>query len=325
MRIVITGGSGQLGRVLKRGLSAQGHEVQIVGRSVSDPRLRWDGRTLGPWCDVLEGADAVINLAGRSVDCRYHWANLTEMMQSRLDSTRVLGEAIARAARPPDVWLQASTASIYPDHRGPPLDERFVVGPYGEGVPAYWSYSVSIARSWEAMLFAAPTPSTRRVAMRLGFTMSPDADGIFDVLMGLLRVGLGGRFRDGEQYVSWISDLDLVRAVEHLLNSDLEGPVNVTAPEPLQNHAFMRSLRQAAGIPFGLPILPGMDRVGAWLLSTDAELMHKSRRVVPKRLEESGFWFVHPAWESAAADLVGRWRAGIHTGASPSDPLHAEG
>jgi uncharacterized protein (TIGR01777 family) len=290
-------------------LREAGHDVQIIGRSAHDPAFRWDGRTLDRWAQAIDGADVVVNLAGRSVNCRYHWANLTEMMRSRVDSATVVGQAIAAASSPPKVWLQASTASIYPHHLGEPLDETFSVGDPGRGAPDYWSYSVSIARAWELAQQAAPTPRTRKVALRTGFAMSPDAGGVFDVLLWLVRVGLGGRFRSGAQYVSWMGDRDLVGAVQHLIADEgLEGPVNLTCPDPLPNQQFMQQLRRAAGVRFGLPILPGMDRVGALLLQTDVELMHKSRRVRPQKLLDAGYRFAMPDWESASVDLVERWR-----------------
>ncbi|MCA9569486.1 MAG: DUF1731 domain-containing protein [Myxococcales bacterium] len=307
MRYVIPGGTGQVGAILTRGLRAAGHEVLVIGRSVADPALRWDGRTVGPWMDALDGADVVVSLAGRSVDCRYGWENLELMMRSRVEAALAVGQAIAQVPRPPGVWLQASTASIYPHTLTDTFDESASIGPRGDGAPGYWSYSVSIARAWELAQQACPTPHTRKVAMRLGFTMSPGPGGIFDVLLWLVRVGLGGPFRSGRQSVSWLGDRDLVRAVEHLaMDGTLEGPVNLTAPEPIPNAELMAGIREAAGVPFGLPILPGMDRAGAWLLDTDVELMHKSRRVVPRRLLEAGFTFVQHDWRSTAADLVTR-------------------
>jgi len=309
MRIVIPGGSGQLGRVLARWFESQGHTVQIIGRSVSDPALRWDARTDGPWMQAIDGSDVVINLTGRSVNCRYHWANLNEMMRSRIDSAEAVGRAIAAASRPPGVWLQASTATIYAHNLGEPYGEDGELGGREPDVPAYWSYSVHIARAWELALAAADTPHTRKVALRTGFMMSPDHGGIFDVLMWLVRRGLGGTFYGGQQYVSWLYDEDLFRIVRFLIErDDLEGPFNLTAPEPLPNRAFMSTLRRAAGVRVGLPILPGMAEIGAVYLRTDVELMRKSRRVVPRRLEEAGYDFVMRDWETAAPKLVDRWR-----------------
>ncbi|MFK7930509.1 MAG: epimerase [Myxococcota bacterium] len=311
MRIVMPGGTGQVGGFVARWLQSQGHSVQIIGRSVSDPALRWDARTLGDWADAIDGADAVIQLTGRSVNCRYNWPNLREMMNSRVDSALVVGQAIAQAQKPPAVWLQASTATIYPHTLGPALDEGAPVGQPTPGVPAYWSYSVNIARSWELALMRQPLPHTRRVAMRFGFAMSPDRGGVFDWLMWVVRRGLGGPFYSGNQFVSWVTDRDVAGAIGQMLADDrLEGPVNVTAPEPLTNQRFMAVLRQAAGVRVGLPVLPGMAEAGAWMLGTDVELMRKSRRAVPAKLLNAGFTFQDSCWEDAAPDLVRRWRNG---------------
>lgn len=312
MRIVVAGGTGQIGGILVRWLRHRGHQVQVIGRGVPEPELRWDGRTLGPWAAVIDGADAVINLAGRSVNCRYHWANLNEMMQSRVDSARVIGQAIARADKPPAVWLQASTASIYADTRGTAHDEHTgELGGREPGVPAYWAYSVAIARAWELALEAADTPHTRKVALRTGFTMSPDREGIFDVLVWLAQRGLGGPFCGGDQYVSWMYDEDLARAVELILHdARIEGPVNLTAPEPLPNRAFMAQLCADLQTPVALPITGWMAEIGAAWLKTDTELMRKSRRVVPTVLLDAGFEFVAPTWADASPRLVERWQRG---------------
>ncbi|MBX2799554.1 MAG: DUF1731 domain-containing protein [Myxococcales bacterium] len=309
MRIVIPGGSGQLGQVMVRGLTERGHDVAVIGRHTDDPALRWDGHSDGPWFAAIDGADAVVNLAGRSVSCRYHWRNLNEMMQSRIDSATAVGRAIAAARTPPPVWLQASTASIYAHTHGPAHDEQHgILGGTEPDVPAYWGYSVSIARAWEMCLHQADTPQTRKVAMRLGFTMSPDPGGVFDWLMWMVRRGLGGPFYGGDQFVSWLHGDDLVRAVLFLLETpEIEGPVNLTAPTPLANRDFMQTLRKHAGAPLGLPVLPGMAEIGAWLIDTDVELLRKSRRVVPGRLTTAGFQFSHPTWGSAARDLVRSW------------------
>ena len=309
MRIVIPGGTGQLGQVLARALTHDGHDVDVIGRRVADPALRWDGRSDGAWMASIDGADAVINLTGRSVNCRYHWRNLRDMMQSRVDSCEAIGRAIQQARRPPAVWLQASTASIYAHTHGTPHDESGVLGGRVAGTPAYWSYSVAIARTWELALAAADTPHTRKVALRTGFTMSPDRGGIFDWLCWLTRIGFGGRFIGGDQYVSWLHDADLIGAIRFLLTHDIAGPVNLTAPEPVQNGPFMRRLREALGVPVGLPIPRVAARAGAVVLGTDIELMEKSRRVVPRRLLDAGYRFAQPDWGPAARDLAERWRA----------------
>ncbi|MFF0520516.1 epimerase [Actinomadura nitritigenes] len=311
MKLVIPGGTGQVGTVLDRALTAAGHEVVILTRRPAREReLPWDGRTLGPWAAAIDGADAVINLAGRSVSCRYTPANLREMMDSRVESARVVGEAVAAAARPPRVWLQMSTATVYAHRFDAPNDEATgVIGGGEPGVPRYWSYSVRIAEECERAQAEADTPSTRKVALRTAMVMSPDRGGVFDVLLRMARLGLGGPVAGGAQYVSWIHEDDFVRAVEFLIGrDDLDGPVNLASPGPLPQRAFMRALRKAWGMPVGLPATAWMAEIGALALRSDTELLLKSRRVVPGRLLDGGFTFDHPRWPEAAADLVRRVR-----------------
>ena len=316
MRIVVTGGTGQVGGILRRAFAARGDDVVVVSRHVRprEPGVRhlvWDGRTVGDWASALDGADAVVNLAGRSVNCRYTDANLREMMASRVESTRAAGEAIRQSSRPPAVWLQASTATVYADTRHRNQDEATgVLGGAEPHVPLSWEYSVRIARQWEAALAAADLPHTRRVALRTAIVMSPDQGGAFDALSMLTRLGAGGAVAGGGQYVSWLHDRDLVRAVDFLIGrDDLAGPVNLAAPDPLPQATFMRELRQAWGVPVGLPATAGLARLGAWALRSDTELLLKSRRVVPGRLTAAGFAFSHPWWWDAATELVGRMRA----------------
>lgn len=312
MKIVLPGGTGQVGTVLRRALTAAGHEVVVLSRRPAGRgEIAWDGRTPGPWTEAVDGSDVVVNLAGRSVSCRYTPANLKEMMDSRVDSARVVGEAIAAAARPPRLWLQMSTATVYAHRFDAPNDEATgVIGGAEPGVPAYWGYSVDIARAWEREQERADTPLTRKAALRSAMVMSPDRGGVFDVLSRLARLGLGGPVAGGAQYVSWIHDHDFVRAVEFLIaRDDLDGPVNLAAPSPLPHRAFMRALRGAWGVRAGLPATRWMAGLGAFALRSDAELLLKSRRVVPGRLLDAGFAFEHPEWPQAAAELVRRVRA----------------
>ncbi|MFF8482133.1 TIGR01777 family oxidoreductase [Streptomyces antibioticus] len=311
MRIVVPGGTGQVGTVLRRALTAVGHEVVVLSRRPSGPGERaWDGRTLGAWAAEIDGSDVVINLAGRSVSCRYTPANLKAMMDSRVESARVVGEAIAAATRPPALWLQMSTATIYTHRFDAPNDEATgEIGGSEPGVPGYWSHSVDIATAWEREVEKADTPRTRTVALRSAMVMSPDRGGVFDVLSRLARLGLGGPVAGGAQYVSWIHDHDFVRAVEFLIaREDVSGPVNLAAPAPLPQRGFMRALRSAWGVPVGLPATRWMAEAGAFALRSDTELLLKSRRVVPGRLLAEGFAFEHPEWPEAAGDLVARAR-----------------
>ena len=316
MRIVIPGGTGQVGGILRRRYAAAGHDVVVLSRQPEtlEPGVRhrvWDGRSVGDWAAELDGADVVVNLAGRSVSCRYTEEHLRQMMDSRVDSTRVVGRAIELADRPPAVWLQMSTATIYADRRDAPNDEATgIIGGHEVHVPAYWEFSVRIAQHWEAAQQEATLPGTRRVALRAAMVMSPDRGGVFDYLSWLARLGLGGPVAGGGQYVSWIHADDLCRAIDLLVErADLAGPVNLAAPGPLPQRELMRDLRRAWGRRPGLPATRAMAALGAWALRTDTELLLKSRRVVPGRLIDAGFEFAYPSWPDAAADLVAGVRA----------------
>ncbi|WP_112271626.1 TIGR01777 family oxidoreductase [Lentzea terrae] len=306
MKIVIPGGTGQIGGVLRRALTKAGHEVVIVSRSSG---VRWDGRTLGAWAREVDGADVVVNLAGRSVSCRYTKENLAEMMRSRVESARVVGEAIAKADNPPKVWLQMSTATIYAHRFDAPNDEvSGIIGGHEPGAPGYWAFSIDIAKNWEAELDNADTPHTRKVALRAAMVMSPDRGGAFDHLSWIARLGLGGAVGGGRQYMSWIHDEDFVRAIALLIREPIAGPVNLAAPNPLSQQDFMRDLRKAWRVPVGLPATRWMAEIGAAVIGTDTELLLKSRRVVPTRLREAGFEFHFPNWAEAAQNLVERRR-----------------
>ncbi len=313
MKIVIPGGTGQVGAILVRAFRARGDDVVVVSRSnaTAARHVAWDGRTLGAWASELDGADVVVNLAGRSVNCRYTRENMKAMLDSRVESTRVVGEAIARSARPPRVWLQMSTATIYAHRFDAPNDEATgIIGGDEPGVPAYWKFSIDIAKAWEHEQAAAKTPHTRRVALRSSMIMSPDRDGIFDVLLGLVRSGLGGTIAGGVQYVSWLHELDFVKMTELLMaRDDIDGAVNLAAPNPLPQREFMAALRAAWGARVGLPATRWMAEIGAFFLRSDTELTLKSRRVIPGRLLQAGYEFAFPEWPAAAADLVARYRA----------------
>lgn len=314
MRVVITGGTGQVGTVLARALHSAGHQVLVLSRRPHAAPWRvveWDGQGGGVWTSELEGADAVINLAGRSVNCRYTASNRQAILSSRVASTRAVGAAIARAKNPPAVWLQMSTATIYSHRYDAPNDERTgIIGGAERDAPETWRFSIDVAKAWEEAAAEIPTPQTRKVLLRSAMVMSPDRGGIFDTLLGLVRLGLGGRAGSGRQYISWIHDTDFVRAVFWLLGREtIVGAVNLAAPGPVPNAEFMRGLRLAWGIPIGLPATEWMVAIGAMVMRTETELVLKSRRVVPGRLLAEGFAFEFPEWPAAARDLCRRWRA----------------
>ena len=314
MKIVLPGGSGHVGTLLAEAFASEGHEVVVLGRHPSRTApwrtVAWDARTVGVWAAEIEGAEAVINLAGRSVDCRCTPENRRQILDSRVDSTRAIGQAIARALDPPRVWLQMSTATIYAHRFDAPNDEATgILGGHEPGVPDTWRFSIEVASAWERALAEVETPRTRKIALRSAMVMSPDRGGVFDALLGLVRRGLGGASGDGRQYVSWIHGEDFLRAIRFLLEDErIEGAVNLAAPQPLPNAEFMRALREAWGIRFGLPASRWMLEIGAVFLRTETELILKSRRVVPGRLLEAGFGFRFPAWPEAARDLCETWR-----------------
>jgi len=312
MKIVIPGGSGQVGTILARAMYHAGHEVVILSRQASVQPWRvvpWNGRTLGRWSTELDGSDVVINLAGRSVNCRYTAANRREIVESRVAATGVVAQAIAHARRPPKVWLQASTATIYAHRYDESNDEASgILGGAERGAPGTWKFSIDVARSWEDAFNSADTPKTRKIALRSAMTMSPDPGGIFDVLLNLVRRGLGGKAGDGRQFVSWIHFEDFIRVTEWLIeHDDLSGVINVAAPQPLPNADFMRTLREVSGTRVGLPASRWMLEIGALLMQTETELILKSRRVVPGRLLDHGFVFRFPSWSDAARDLYRQW------------------
>lgn len=316
MKVVIPGGSGQVGRLLARAFASRGDEVVILSRSGTDiPSARavtWDGQSLGDWSDELEDCDVLINLAGRTVNCRYTDANLKEMMDSRVDSTRVVGQALAQLQRPIPLWLQMSTATIYA-HRFDAANDEVdgLIGGQEADVPNYWGYSVEIGKNWEAEQLQVELPHTRKVQLRAAMVMSPDRGGIFDVLYKMTRLRLGGSIAGGRQYVSWIHETDFVNAILWLIeHPEFEGPVNLAAPGPLPQAEFMAGLRKAMGVALGLPAMAWMAEIGAFFMRSDTELLLKSRRVVSSRLARAGFMFEFSEWGDAAQDLVRGRRVG---------------
>ena len=285
---------------------------QSPGRQACDAHhVTWDAKSLGAWADVFEGANLVINLAGRNVNCRYNAINRRRILNSRVQSTMVVGEAIRRAKDPPAVWLQSSTATIYPHRFDAANDEQTgILGGQEANLPDSWKFSIEVAKAWEKSACKFDLPHTRLVLLRSAMVMSPDRGGVFDVLLRLVRFGLGGTHGDGNHYVSWIHDVDFLNALDWLTNNEqLHGPVNICSPNPLPNREFMRSLRRAWGMPVGLTATRWMLEVGALALRTETELILKSRRVIPTRLQQSGFSFEFDHWPEAAKNLCHRYRS----------------
>ena len=313
MKIVIPGGSGQVGHILARYFHARGHAVTVFSRSPRPAPWRviaWDGATPGAWIADLEQSDVCINLAGRSVNCRYTPANRRAIYESRIRSTNLLNEVIASLSRAPRLWVNAATATIYRHSLNRAMNETDgELGGHEPDAPDTWNFSIDVAKAWEEAFFSTDTPLTRKVAIRSAMTFSPDRGGVFDVFSRLVRCGLGGPQGSGTQFVSWIHEADFVRAVDFLIAREgLTGVVNLASPNPLPNRDFMRALREAWGIRLGAPTPAWLLEIGAWLIRTESELVLKSRQVVPGRLLDAGFQFMFPEWPAAARDLVAHWR-----------------
>jgi uncharacterized protein (TIGR01777 family) len=302
---VIFGANGFLGRYLCRHWVRKGYEVVAVARnregwSGDGMFLPWDGKNAGPWELALEGASVVVNLCGRSVDCRYHEENRRSILASRIDSTRAIARAIRQCEKPPALWMNASTATWYRHAEDHPQNEW--QGEPGEG------FSVDVARRWEEAFFGEMTPAaTRKVALRTGMVMAHEAKSVFAVLCQLTRCGLGGNWGDGNQRISWIHMEDWLAALDFIVQDPfLDGAINLTAPEAPTQSKWQQSLREALAMPLGLPATRWMLECGAWLLGTETELILKSRWVEPLRLQQAGFrWRFHRA-ENMMQDLMHR-------------------
>lgn len=305
--MIIAGGSGFLGQALARYFSEREWEIVILTRSPREnsglvKEVYWDGRNLGAWRRELEGAKALVNLTGKSVNCRYHARNRREILDSRLESTRVLGAAVRGCDRPPGVWLNSSTATIYRHTYGAAWDEGGAIGAVPEAKDAF---SIEVATAWERVFEEVEVADTRKVLLRTAMVLGGGRNSVFPVLHRLVRAGLGGSMGDGRQYVSWIHEVDFQRAVEWLIERDeIRGVANVASPQPLTNAAMMKTLRSICGVPIGFSASAWMLELGAFLLRTETELIIKSRRVIPRRLLESGFRFQFPMMEGAFQNLV---------------------
>lgn len=311
-KIVIAGANGFVGRYLSRWFVERGKEVvALVRRPGTAPdgtrEVLWDGVTLAGWAAEIDGAAAVVNLAGRSVNCRYHARNRAEIFESRTASTRILGDAIALAANPPEVWINSSTGTIYRHAEDAPQDEYH--GEIGEG------FSVEVAKAWEKAFFGARVPGgVRKVALRIALVLAREPGTVFDYFWKIARLGLGGPMGDGNQRVSWVHIADVCRAVEWIIERpDFEGIANLAAPEVPANRDFLAEMRRVAGVPGGLPAPRWAIALGTWVFRTEGELVLKSRWVRAARLSRAGFEFHFGRLSHALADLAsGRRREGAH-------------
>ena len=305
-KIILAGGRGFLGQVLAAHFKERGWDVVVLTRT---PRAsangvqetRWDGMSLGEWTSALEGATAVINLAGVSVNCRYHARNQRRLLDSRILPTRILGQAIRQCVRPPRVWFNSSTATIYKHTYGPAWDEAGGIGAHPDAKDAF---SIEIATSWEREFEAAKTPDTRKITMRSAMVLGRGANSVFPTLQRLVRFGLGGAMAGGRQFVSWIHETDFCRAIDWLIDhEEVSGVVNLAAPNPVTNGEMMETLRDLCRMPIGLPAARWMLEVGAFFLRTETELVIKSRRVISKRLKDGGFAFRYQTIREAVSNF----------------------
>ncbi|MCB2407354.1 TIGR01777 family oxidoreductase [Hymenobacter lucidus] len=298
-KLILAGGNGFLGRHLAQYFTQLGYQVVVLARgAAASGAVRWNGRTLGAWATELEGATALINLAGKSVDCRYTAANRSAIVRSRTDSTRVLGEAVAACRNPPAVWLNSSTSTIYQHTEGSQPANTEVAGLIGR------NFSEMVAQRWEAEFWLAAAPRTRRVALRTAIVLGADG-GALPVMARLAKFGLGTPQGSGQQWVSWLHIQDFCRAVEFLLDTPgLEGAVNLCALQPLPNQEFNALLDRYYQPKWHLPQPRWLLEIGAFVLRTETELILKSRKVAPQRLLQAGFRFIFPSCEQALADLL---------------------
>lgn len=306
-KIIIAGGTGFIGQLLIDYWQYDPIDLVILTRKpqISHEHIRyvvWDGETLGEWVSEFDGADILINLAGKSVDCRYTERNKRLIMGSRVNSTRILGEAIRQCPTPPRLWINSASATIYRHATDRQMDEYS-----GETDHDRWEFlfSEQVCKAWERAFWEAPTPtSVRKVALRMAIVLGRRG-GVWPVLKRLAYLGLGGPMGRGDQFISWLHERDLIHIIDFIIdNQAIAGTYNGSSPNPVRNRDFMALLRQTLRIPIGLPAYEWMLKIGAILLRTEPELVLKSRNVVSLKLLEAGFQFEFPDLEMAIAQLA---------------------
>ncbi len=295
--IIIAGGSGFLGQMLENHFYKKGYQIKILTRNpIKENHIFWDAKTIGKWISGLENCEAFINLTGKSVDCRYTELNKKLIYDSRIDATKIIGEAVNLCENPPKVWFNSSTATIYKHSLEREMTEEN--GETGDG------FSMNIAKSWEKAFFEVENPRTRKIALRTSIVLGKKA-GAFIPLKNLTKYGLGGKQGLGNQKVSWIHETDFSRAIEFILtHRNLEGIFNLSVPNPTDNKTLMKIFRQEMKIPFGIPHPKWLLEIGAKLIGTETELILKSRNVIPERLVKSGFTFKYTNIQTAINNLL---------------------
>jgi len=300
-KIVLAGGNGYLGGVLAKHFSSIADEVIILSRKPKAiegniKTILWDGKTEGDWVNNLNGASLMVNLCGKNVNCRYNDKNRQEIINSRVLPTNLLNRVIEHLERPPLLWINITSATIYRHAEDQAQDE--ITGEIGYG------FSIDVCKIWEETFFQVTNPKTRKIALRLGIVLGRK-DGAFPRLLNLVRLGMGGKQGDGMQYVSWIHEQDVALSIEWLLNQkEIKGIVNCTAPDAIKNNELMKSLRKAYGVPFGLPAPAWLLEIGAKIIGTETELILKSRWVKPSVLLNSGFKFQYGFIDNAIHDIL---------------------
>lgn len=300
-KLIIAGGTGFLGKILIEHFKERVETIYVLSRKNANTKgnihyLNWDGKTQGDWARCLEQADVLINLAGKSVDCRYHQKNKDRILSSRIDSTRVLGKAVEACKNPPKMWLNSSTATIYRHSLDRQMDE--LDGEIGAG------FSVEVAKAWEAEFFGFNLKHTRQVALRTSIVLGKSG-GAFVPLKRLTSFGLGGTQGPGNQKVSWIHETDFVRSLSFIIaNPNIDGVINIVSPHPTNNETLQRTLRKQLGMPLGIPMSKKMLDLGARIIRTETELILKSRNVIPKKLVDHGYEFIYPSLDDAIHSLL---------------------
>lgn len=300
-KLILAGGTGFLGHAIINRFRRKAMQIIVFSRGETRTEnnvqyIHWDGKTFGEWAKELEGADVLINLTGKSVDCRYTEKNKAEIISSRVNATKILGEAINKTTDPPKVWLNAASATIYRHSEDKSMDE--FTGEIGTG------FSVGVCLAWEKSFNEIQNPKTRKIAMRISMVMGKGG-GVLPVMSKLVKAGLGGKMGTGKQFVSWIHEEDFLNALEWLINNEkADGAYNFAAPDPIPNKEFMSLLRKKLNVKIGLPATTWMLEIGAFFIRTETELILKSRKVVPGRLLKEGFVFNYPIAEQALTDLL---------------------
>lgn len=300
-KIILAGGNGYLGNVLVGYYRNLAEKIIILSRKCAPENdnvktIVWNGIDGGDWEGELEGAELLINLCGKNVNCRYTEKNKREIISSRTQPTILLGKVISKLKNPPVLWINITSATIYRHAEDCPQDEE--TGDIGYG------FSIEVCREWEKTFFETDTPLTRKIALRMGIVLGRH-DGAFPRLLNLVKFGLGGRQGDGQQYVSWVHEQDAAKCTEWLIeHKDINGVINCTAPEPIKNTDLMKCIRSSYGIPFGLPSTTWLLELGAMMIGTETELILKSRWVVPKRLVDRGYQFLFNKADHAVKDIL---------------------